>query len=232
MTIYLFHGENQPALRDALLELKKSYRETTFWEKDPFAGKAEAGELALYLASPTFFGVGDSSEGRRGELVVIEDLKLDYLDELISLARKGSKDILIAFADKIPIKKLPKGGGLRIRYFREEIPQNIFPFLDALGAKDRRKAFAEAHRLLREGEDVHFLLTMIFWQMRNLAQVKGGAVRGLHPYVLGKLRRLEKNFGEEDLSRIFSLLLKEDLAAKKGRTTGATFDFLIERLTS
>lgn len=220
--IFLFHGENQPALRDALLELKKGYRDATFWEK-------AIDELEVYLVSPTLFSVGSSSAEKQ-ELLIIEDPELGYLNKLVGLVKRGSKDVAIVFCDKVPSGKLPRGEGLQIRYFREEIPQNIFPFLDALAMKDRKKAFTEAHRLLREGEDLHFLLAMVVWQLRNLARVKGGAPGHLHPYVLRKLRRLEKNFESDELSRAFSLLLKEDLAIKKGKANSATFDFLIDKL--
>jgi len=232
VTIYLFHGENQPALRDALLELKKSYREAIFWEK-------ELEELSAYLASPTLFSLPRRQAGlpaqagggaEKQELVIIEDPELGGLPELVDLARGGGKDIAFVFSEKIPPGKLPQG--VTVRYFREEIPQNVFPFLDALTAKDKRKAFTEAHRLFKEGKDSHFLLAMVIWQLRNLARVKGGETKSLHPFVREKLTRLGKNFKEEDLSRAFSLLLKEDLAAKKGRAGSATFDFLIEKIIS
>lgn len=214
--IYLLHGENQPALRDALLELKKKYEEAVFWEK-------EVAELLSYLLSPSLFA--------ERELVIIEDCDPSELSDLIGMAGRGAKDIAFVFSEKIPPAKLPRNAGMKILYFREEIPKNVFSFLDALAAKDKKKAFAQAHRLLRAGEDSLFLLAMIVWEMRNLAKVKGKATRGIHPYVLAKLKRLEKNFSEEELSRAFSLLLEEDLKAKRGRTHSATLDFLIEKIT-
>jgi DNA polymerase III delta subunit len=219
VTIYLFHGENQPALRDALLELRKSYGETIFWEKD-------YEELPVYLASPTFSFAGPASQ----ELIIIEDPELSRLPELVGLAAKGSKDVVFAFSDKIAVKKLPAEAA--IRYFREEIPKNVFPFLDALVAKDKKKAFTEAHRLLSGGKDVHSLLLMIVWQLRTLVRVKDGAAAGLHPYALKKLSRVSGNFDGKELSQAFSLLLKEDLALKKGKANAVTFDFLIEKLIS
>ena len=221
--IYLFHGENQQALRDALLELKKGYDEAVFWEK-------ELEELPIYLVSPTLFAQEGLPAGRR-ELVIVEDPDLGGLTGLVGLIKKGGKDVALTFSDKVPRGKFPKDGGLKILYFREEIPKSVFPFLDALAAKDKKSAFAQAHRLLRAGEDSHFLLTMVVWQMRNLAKVKGKATKGLHPYVLGKLKRLERNFTEAELSHAFSLLLREDLATKKGKADSTTFDFLIEKLT-
>lgn len=222
--IYIFHGENQPALRDALLELKKRYDEAVFWEKDPE-------ELSMYLASPTLLSQKGLPADRR-ELVIIEDPSLTELPNLMELIKTGGKDVALVFSDKIPLGVLPKDTKVRTIYFREEIPKNVFPFLDALAAKDRKKAFVQAHRLLRAGEDIHFLLTMIVWQMRSLAMVKGKATKGLHPYVLGKLRRLEGNFTEGELSEAFSLLLKEELNLKKGRANSVTLDFLIEKLVA
>ncbi|PIS12538.1 hypothetical protein COT70_00295 [candidate division WWE3 bacterium CG09_land_8_20_14_0_10_47_33] len=236
--IYLFHGENQPALRDALLELKKGYEEAVFWEKDlPVAhlpdgqGKGGFAELSMYLASPTLFSQKSLPAGRR-ELVIIEEPPLAELSKLMELIKAGDKDVALIFAEKIPPEKLPHDRQLKILYFREEVPKNAFPFLDALVAKDRKKAFAQAHRLIKSGEDVHFLLTMVVWQMRNLAKVKGKVKKGFHPYVLEKLQRLERNFTEEELACAFSLLLKEDLNIKKGKGDAVTFDLLIRKLTS
>lgn len=222
--IYLFHGENQPALRDSLLELKKEYEEAVFWER-------ELEELPIHLASPTLFHQKDLPPSG-GELVIVEDPELSELAGLLARIKGDSKDVALVFSDRIPTAKLPKKEGLKVRYFREEIPKNVFPFLDALAAKDDKRALIQAHRLLQAGEDLHFLLMMIVWQVKNLAKVKGKATKGLHPYVLGKLRRLEKNFSESELSRAFSLLLKEDLNLKKGKANSATLDFLIKRLTS
>lgn len=215
--IFVFHGENQPAVRDALLELKKGYDETIFWEK-------EFEELSSYLRSPSFFG--------KRELVIVEDPEPSKLTKLTELIKGGNKDVVLIFSGKTPLGKLPRGKEVKIFYFQEEIPKNVFPFLDALAAKDKKGAFAQAHQLLRAGENTHFLLTMVVWQMRNLAKVKGKVTNGIHPYVLGKLKRLEKNFTEVELSRAFSLLLKEDLDAKRGKANSTTFDFLIEKLIS
>ncbi len=215
--IYIFHGENQPALRDALLELKKGYDEAVFWER-------ELSDLESYLLSPSFFS--------KKELIIIEYPDPSELPNLIRSIKKGKKDAALIFQDKLPVKKIPKDRVVEVRYFRTEVPKNVFPFLDALITKDKKKALAQAHRLIREGEDPHFLLAMLVWQLRSLTKVKGGVTKGLHPYVLGKLKRLEKSFSEEELSQAFSLLLKEDLNTKRGKADSITFDFLIEKLTS
>jgi DNA polymerase III delta subunit len=214
--IFLFHGENQPALRDALLALREGYDEAVFWER-------ELDELGSYLLSPSLLA--------KRELVIVEDPELDKTAGLIDAAKKGRKDVALIFPGDIPAKKLPQNKEIKVRCFREEIPKNAFPFLGALAAKDKEGAFVQAHRLFQEGMDPHFLLAMIVWQMKTLARVKGGSTRGIHPYVVGKLKGVVKNFSEEDLSRAFSLLLKEDLATKKGKADSATLDFLIEKLT-
>jgi hypothetical protein len=219
--IFLFHGENQPALRDALLELRGGYDEVVFWDK-------ELEELPVFMASPTLFA-SKSPSAKRG-LVIIEDPDIDKVLQILESLE--GKDIVLVLSDKIPTKKLPKSRSIKIRHFQEEIPKNVFPFLDALTAKGREDAFVQLHRLVREGMDTHFILAMMVWQMRNLARVRGGSVKGMHPYVLGKLRKLAKNFSQEDLSRVFSLLLEEDLAVKKGRADATTLDFLIDKLTA
>ena len=215
--IFLFHGDNQSRLREEFLRIKKNYDETHFWE-------GELSALPTYLLSPRLFG--------RRELVALEDPDLKELEKLLENRRveEFAKDVILIFERRLPPRELNRLKGIRVSTFWEEVPKNVFPHLDALLAREKKKAFLESHRLLKGGSDFTYLLNMMGWQFRNLAQVKAGAVGRISPFVVRKLRRFERNWSGEDLRRAFTLLLREDRRQKKGRKL--PFDFLINRLTS
>lgn len=214
--IFVFHGENQTASRGELLKLKENYGESRFWEED-------LTDLLSYLFSPSLFG--------KKELVILEDPNLKKLSKWDEIkARGGDKDVVLLFSRQLKPAELNKFGGAQIRIFREEIPKNVFPLLDAIAAREKKRAFQEARKLLKEGHDIDYLLRMLTWQLRGLARVKGEAFKGMNPYVVRKLKRFEKKWSGEDLCQAFSDLLSEDLRRKKGKKT--PFDFLIDKLTS
>lgn len=212
--IFVFHGDDQPSLREEFLRLKKDYAGGEFWTK-PLS------QLSNYLQSPLLFG--------KKEIVVIEDPDLGSLkkDSLKGWA-SGGKDVAILFSRRLNLFELERFEGARIRGFAPKIPKNVFPFLDALVARKKAEALAESHRLLREGNDLDFLLNMINWQLRNLARVKSGSIKGMKSYTIDKLRRFSAKWSEADLREAFSELLKEDLRRKRGNKT--PLDFLINRL--
>jgi hypothetical protein len=223
--IFVFHGDNQPALREGFLQLRKKYDVYRFWSGDMV-------KLYVYLSSPSLF--------EKRELVVLEDLQLreavNFLKEFRrrgfagSVAQDGSqaKDVVILFPRQFNKAEVKKLSGAQVRNFRDEIPKNVFPLLDALFARKKKQSLLEARRLLREGYDVDYLLKMFTWQLRNLTRVKSGSIKGINPYVVRKLKRFERSWGSEDLRRAFSLILQEDLRQKKGRKT--PLDFLISDL--
>lgn len=220
--IFVFHGDNQPALRNDFLRLKKGYDESRFWSE-------ELADIPSYLAAPSLFG--------KKELVILED---PLLGEAVSLAGElgrqslaGSggfpaRDVIFLFRRRLNQGELGRFKGVQIRDFRDDLPKNVFPLLDALLARRKSRALLEARRLLREGHSADYLLKMINWQFRNLARLKSGAVKGINPYVVKKLRRFERNWRDADLRRAFSLILREDLRRKRGKKR--PFDFLIDRL--
>lgn len=213
--IFVFHGEDQSSLREEFRRLKKNYAECKFWI-------SSLSNLSAYLRSPSIFG--------KNEIVAIEDPDLgDLKKELLREWERGGKDVVVLFSRRLTSFELERFGKAQIREFSPKIPRNVFPFLDALVARKKAEALAEAHRLLREGSDLDYLLNMIVWQLRNLVRVKSGSIKGMKSYSIDKLRRFSSQWSEADLQRAFSELLKEDQRRKKGTKT--PLDFLINRLT-
>jgi DNA polymerase-3 subunit delta len=104
----------------------------------------------------------------------------------------------------------------------------IFNMIDAVCEGDGRKALSLLHRLLDEGKAPLQLFALIVNQFRTLIQVKelSGQNKNkqeiikelkLHPYAAQKAMQQARSFSQEQLRRIYSRLLKADLAVKTGQ---------------
>jgi len=210
--IFVFHGENQPALREGLLKLKKGYDESRYISDD-------LASLPSYLKSPSLFS--------KRELVVIEKPVLRETEALLKI-KKTDKDVLLLFSRELKAGELKRFKTATVRNFSERVPRTVFPFLDALAGRRREKALVEAQQLIKKGADVDYLLKMISWQFRNLLRVKGGSTGGINPYIVKKLKVFAGYWEMGELKEVFSHILKEDIRLKKGKKT--PLDFLINEI--
>lgn len=211
--IYLLHGENVSASREALLELKKNYSSDSVSVFD--AKKFDTDEFARVYETPSLL----SSQ----RLVVIDGkLPSSTIRQFSDLAISDSADLVFWIPDQLKssnkLFKLIKELGGQIRHFKPTLPKHVFGFLDALGYKNKQKSFLELHRLLDQGESPIYLLTMIVWQVRNLLKVKlsfdGGPKPKMNPFVLRKTKSQAKNFEEKELVRVFKNLLDAEIKLK------------------
>ena len=110
-----------------------------------------------------------------------------------------------------------------------ENDQNIFDFIDALGARNAKLALKYLHNLFASGKNENYILSMIVYQFRNMLLVQDlisrGTVRNqipseaeIHPFVVGKTIRVLNNFDLPQLRRIYLRLQSTDLDIKTGRT--------------
>lgn len=108
---------------------------------------------------------------------------------------------------------------------RANFEANIFSFLDAIAAKNAKKATELLHSFLEAGENEIYLLTMITRQFRNIAMAKFeegvseaelAKRAGIHPFVAKKSKEQAKNFGREEILEIYSRLRWADLKLKSG----------------
>jgi len=223
--LVLLHGENVGASRQALLDLKKNYSSDSISVFE--AENLEVDELIRACETPSLLS------DRR--LIIIEG-KPPVASNQLSVASKQlpATDIVFWVGEELKpshkLFKLVRDLGGQIRCFRPTIPKHIFGFLDALGYKNRKRAFLELHRLLDQGESPLYLLKMMVWQARNLLRVKvskSQSVKGVNPYVLRKVQSQVENFGEEELVGIFKELLKAEVKLK---TTQLDSKLVLDRL--
>ena len=103
---------------------------------------------------------------------------------------------------------------------------NIFELIDALGAKNQRKALELLYKELATGRDPYYILTMFIYQFRNVLTVKDLQKRGLsggeiaqksklNPFVVNKIAKT--TIGENETIKIYGRLLALDTGFKMGK---------------
>ncbi|MCG2686241.1 hypothetical protein L6258_02650, partial [Candidatus Parcubacteria bacterium] len=120
------------------------------------------------------------------------------------------------------VKQVRRQGG-RVFGFTEKIPKSIFPFLDALGRKDEKRAFLELDRLLQQGGEPVYILTMIVYHLRNMARVlfdPQESKKTLHPFVYKKTVTQAKGFSPERIVQLYDRAFRSDLVLKTSTQDG------------
>lgn len=103
----------------------------------------------------------------------------------------------------------------------------IFDLTDAIAVRNAKKALHNLEKILENGENEIYLVTMIAMQVRNLMLVRDLKLHGLseseiisksklHPYVVKKCLSQIRNFTIEKLMSIHHNLLELDVAFKTG----------------
>jgi len=111
---------------------------------------------------------------------------------------------------------------------KSKINTEIFKTVDALSRGDKKTAVKLLHNHLEAGDDPFYLLSMYFFQFRNLLKVKPLAEKNisqheiatklkLHPFVVKKSLEQGRNFTFAKLKDLYQKLCLIDADAKTGR---------------
>lgn len=228
--IYLFHGSDLSESRQALVELKLKYDSsaviTLNGKKLDKEGFLRAVESRSIFSSRTLVVIEKIPDMRRTKFLTEI---LESLSEAVDVAFWSENALK---ATHSLVKFVTKAGG-KVFHFMESVPKNIFPFLDALGFKNKKRAFLELHRLLKEGSSPIYLHLMIIYQIRNLLRAKFGDAKGIHPFVIRKLKSQINNFEERELINAYKTLFEADVALKTSqRDPVLVLDQLVTAITS
>ena len=111
---------------------------------------------------------------------------------------------------------------------KPESNAGIFDFIDAIGAKNQRKAVSLFEKLLENGENELYILSMIVYQFRNMliisdyinrqttsAQIAKSA--GIHPFVVQKMMTILRKYQQQKLVQYYLKLGETDFAIKSGQ---------------
>ena len=221
--IYLFHGENQVQSRRALVNLKKNYepsavRVLTEVQIPEFAEACEARSL---FSERRLVVV----EAANCQALACDRRVLDYLEGV-----PETTDLAFWVGGTLrrthPLLRLSLRVG-EVRCFKRP-KEKPFPFLDALGRKEAKKACIELQKLFSQGESEIGLLHLIAWEIRNLIKVKDCRGNpGMSPYVFKKAKSQSRNFSERELVGLFGRVLEADVAVKTGSDPRLVLDKLV-----
>ena len=110
---------------------------------------------------------------------------------------------------------------------KPESSAGIFDFVDAIGTKNQKKAVSLFEKLLENGENELYILSMIMYQFRNMLiiseylkrQIGVSQIAGLakiHPFVVQKTAAILRKYNQEKLRRDYFKLGDTDFAIKNG----------------
>lgn len=111
------------------------------------------------------------------------------------------------------------------------IESDIFATMDALSARDVKRAAELLHGRLRAGDNEFYLLTMLAREIRILLMIKDATdgkrpdksslaqTLKLHPFIIGKALGNAARFTMEELLRLHQTLFTLDWSVKRGKMT-------------
>lgn len=168
--------------------------------------------------------VGGEFLRRSGQKVTIELLAMR---ELIKRA-DGNLWLLSNEIDKLIAYQMV--GEIKLPTVQQLCPAEptagIFELVDAIGQEDKAKALRIKRRLLEQGENEFYLLSMILFQIKNIIKVKEcrqagyrlppeiKQQTGLHPFVIAKTMKILNRFPEERIKKIYRLAANLDWRSK------------------
>lgn len=201
----LLHGPAIEASRKKLQEIKNKFNPDNIVV---FGKGEEKGIILANLQAQSLF------EGER--LIVLENPDEFFTNyTLYSIPYT----LTLWFDHEVDIKKWP---GFEYHLFPESKDVSIFPFLDYLAAKDKR-AYLEIEKIKNAGFDINYILTMVFYLLRNLVATPLKAP----DFVKKKLAKQRTSFNLESLTALYKYLLEIDFKIKSGFLEKPQAEFLL-----
>ncbi|MFT5179687.1 MAG: DNA polymerase III delta subunit [Candidatus Paceibacteria bacterium] len=151
----------------------------------------------------------------------IKDVIVDYVDSIA-----GSDNIFIWIEgeiDKKTLSKLEKHAEKVEEHNAKEVVKkpffNVFSLADAIGNRDKKKAWLLYNEALEElaPEEIH---GTIFWQIKSILlsmKAKSASEAGLKPFVYSKSKSFSKNFEESEIEKLSSKLISVSHDARRGK---------------
>ncbi|MDD5489163.1 MAG: DNA polymerase III subunit delta [Candidatus Moranbacteria bacterium] len=214
-----------------------------FWEKEKIDKKLKLTKFLLEKSKKQEFGLLD---GVKLKSWVIEETRLcqgfggQVGEDKVSISPKAAGKLSIFVGNNLALlsKEIEKLVAFRGKgeiseedvelLVKSKIDTDIFETIDAMARGDKKSAVKLLHDHLEAGEDPYYLLSMYFFQFRNLLKVKPLAEKNappheisaklkIHPYVARKSVEQGRNFSLAELKKLYNNLCKIDFEAKTGK---------------
>lgn len=210
MKLHLLHGPAISQSRLKLSELKKNFTlENTVTFEDPTSGQIMETVPAVPLIANKRLYIFENPA---------EDLDLENV--------RADDDLTVVFwfdhqlDEKKATFQFVKTSHGQIVFFPESKEITAFPFIDALGYKNKR-AYLELQKLKEVGYEIQYIVTMIFYLLRSLTVDNQKAPS----FVQKKTAKQRQNFS--DLPGLYRFVLETDYKIKKGLLEPDQAEFLL-----
>ncbi|MFA7319012.1 MAG: DNA polymerase III subunit delta [Parcubacteria group bacterium] len=90
---------------------------------------------------------------------------------------------------------------------RAKIDGNIFAMVDAIGANNKKQALGMLHKHLEKGDDPFYILSMFFYQFRNMLKVADLKEQGMPEHEIARATKLHPFVVKKSLSQVSRLPL-------------------------
>lgn len=214
MKLLLLHGPAINSSRTKLISIKKGFdpQDVVVFEEGFDVSQALGSLTTLPLLS-------------NERLIILENPPEDFTNYTLSPI---PSTLILWFDHEVSEKKptlewVKKNG--QILYFPEAREVSVFPFLDYLVTADK-KAFLEMEKLIRSGFDIHYLITMVFYLLRNLISTPKKAPE----FVKKKLAKQRARLNLADIKNLYKDILEIDFKIKSGLLEKSQAEFLLVNL--
>lgn len=213
MKLLLLHGPGITSSRTKLQSIKKQFDASNIVV---FGPENSAQEIIGSLLTPSLF-----PEER---LIVLENPSEDFAFDSSFIIHNSS--FVIWFDHELnlrnPLIKFVKENRGDILFFDASKEITVFPLLDLLANKSK-EAFLEVQKLKKEGFDIFYILTMVFYLLRSLAVSPKNAPE----FVKRKLVRQRINFTPERIKNLYHEILIIEFKLKMGLLEQSQAEFIL-----
>jgi len=223
--IYLLYGEDAVKAREKMHTLVDS-----MCTKKP--------DASLFKMDGEHFSVGQLEEltfsaglFEQKHIVVLDNVfeSKEYKDAVVKKIKdiSASENIFIILEGKLDKKTVTKieKNTEKVQEFVKSTPDekkkdfNIFALTDAIGRRDRKKAWVLLQQATAEGVSPENVHGTIFWGMKSMLLARGAKTAkeaGLNPFVFSKSVSFSKNFKDGELENTSSRLISIYHEARRG----------------
>ncbi|OGI26861.1 MAG: DNA polymerase III subunit delta, partial [Candidatus Moranbacteria bacterium RIFOXYB1_FULL_43_19] len=218
--------QNKTAMesRELLDFLEKAEKEEAkdltlvFWEKEKINKKLRLAKFLFKKAKKQEFGLLDGVKLMNWIVGEIREIKAS----VVSISPKAAEKLSVFVGNDLSLlsKEIEKLVAYKSKgeisekdvelLVKSKIDTDIFKTIDSLARQDKKTAVGFLHDHLNSGEDPFYLLSMYFYQFRNLLKVKALAEKNvsereiaqklkLHPFVARKSLEQGRNFSLDQL---------------------------------
>jgi DNA polymerase III delta subunit len=214
--IYIVHGEDLSYSRNIILNQQKKLGmpariEVSVSDVSPQQLQENITTFDIF-GTPPFIVLDVSGSGR---------MKLD--DYVKILEKTPDKTTLIILSSKELSKtnafiKNASKLGAKVVLAQKKPSSNVFRFVDYIYNGSRRQAYQEYKKLMEDGEDSFYLLSMILYGLRNISYAKYNSPEfgKIAPFAKSKAIEQSKHYEEKEIVKLYKDLYKLDKELKTG----------------